>query len=366
MICGNAGYQEFCGRSYEFMPLCKPTVESNLSLYPLPFFNYHESGLIMQVFELSRLFLENGLVNFHSSGFCMYPCIKPNDLLHIEPRSVTQIEVGEIVVYRNIYRLFAHRTISKGRKNGQNYIIARADRVKFGCDEEIFDRDILGVVTSIRRKDKEVRISQADFYLWDRLLLKTHAFFYRMKMYSWRYLVLFFIYLQQQKPTRALIKLLFVNSKIELFLQVPLGGKPNARFFRQASFNDLENYLKKGYGLKKWLVCVKVGSNIIGRWGFVLRPENCPFSGWWLYEADFKIRYRGTNIEEKFIGKLDGLLKRLGIKDISVSLFEKMALKEKFFMTFGFKKVSFYKKGFLDGESRLGRRRIIMKKVLYE
>ena len=126
-----------------------------------------------------------------------------------------------------------------------------------------------------------------------------------------------FIYLQQQKLFRALIKSSFTNSKIEFSFQVPLAQKSNGRFFRQASFNELENYLKSDYGLRKWLVCAKVGSNLIGRWGFVLRPDSCPFSGWWLYEAYFKIRYRGTNIEEKFIRKIDSLLKKLRIKDIS-------------------------------------------------
>jgi hypothetical protein len=348
------------------MPFCKTANGDNLSFCSLPFFSSHEDGLIMQVFELSRLFLEKGVVSFHSSGFCMYPCIKPNDLLHIEPRSASQIEVGEIVVYRKLRCLFAHRTISKGRKNREDYITTRADRVKFGSDGEIFDRDLLGVVTCIKRKGKEVKIRKAEFSLLNRFSLKAFMFFYRMKMYFWRNLVNLFIYLQQQKLPRILIKSLFVNSKIEFSLQVPIGRKLNGRLFREASFNELDNYLKGEYGSKKWLLCAKVDSNLIGRWGFVLRPENCPFSGWWLYEAYFKIRYRGTNIEERFIKELDSLLKRLKIKDISVSMFEKMLLKELFFKSFGFKTVSSYKGTILSRESSFETRRAIMKKVIYE
>ena len=47
--------------------------------------------------ELARLLAEIGKATFRASGTCMYPWVRPGDLLHVEPRTARQIAVGEII-----------------------------------------------------------------------------------------------------------------------------------------------------------------------------------------------------------------------------------------------------------------------------
>jgi len=363
VICKDLDYHDFCSQIYQYAPACEKIDKNNIpsSLFFLN--NNLEAGLVLQMFELGRLFLEKKMIKFYIQGTCMYPCIRPKDALHLEPRSAGQIQVGDIAVYRRFNRLFAHRTIDKGSKDGQDYIVTRPDTARFGNDGPSFDKDILGIVARIERNGKILGTLPRKYPLIMKLFLDIYIYLGGLAGYYWNRLAYLHNYLQQYKFYRVLTGFLFINSKIEFSLQAPISSKPNSRFFRKLSLADLKGSLQGESALLKWMITLKVNSKSAGYLSFFLKPDNCLFCGWWLYEAQLRARYRGTNIEKKFFNEADDVLKKLGIREVSLGVFKDAGL-ERFFKNMGFKEVSVSKDIFLRDKNKAAVERIIMKKTM--
>jgi len=56
-------------------------------------------SLVTASLELGRVLADCGKVTFRAQGTCMYPCIQPGDMLHIESRTTEQVQVGDIAVF---------------------------------------------------------------------------------------------------------------------------------------------------------------------------------------------------------------------------------------------------------------------------
>jgi len=366
MTCKNPAYQEFCGQIYKYAPLCEEMDKKNIPSSLSFSYNPNETGLILQIFELGRLFVGKKMVKFHPQGICMYPCIKPGDTLHIEPRSVDQIKVGDIAVYRRFNRLFTHRTIDKGIRDGQNYIITRPDIAKFSNDGPTFDQDILGIVAHIERKAKILDTAKKDCPLVKRFFLNIYLQYYHLKQSLGNKVIYIISYLQQFKAYRKFAKFLFINSKkkIEFSLQAPLYSKINSRFFRKMSSEEFLNLQRGESPAPRWIITLSVNSNPAGFLSFVFKPKNCPFSGWWLSEAKVGIRYRGTNLEERLLNQADNLLNQLGIQTVFVSVFKDSRLDRKIFKNMGFKEIATYKGIFPKDRNKEPVERVIMKRII--
>ena len=366
MTCKDPAYQEFCGQIYRYVPLCEE-MDKKSAPPSLPCsYNPNETGLILQIFELGRLFVKKKMVKFHPQGVCMYPCIKPGDTLHIEPRSVGQIKVGDIAVYRRFNRLFTHRTIDKGIKDGQSYIITRPDIAKFNNDGPSFDKDILGIVTQIERKAEILDTAKKDCPLLKRFFLNIYLQYYHLKQYLGNKVIYIITYLQQFKAYRKFVRFLFINSKkkIEFSLQVPLGSKINSRFFRKMSLEEFLNLQKGKSPAPRWMITLSVNSRPAGFLSFVFKPKNCPFSGWWLSEAKVRIRYRGTDPEERLLRQANNLLNQSGIQTVFVSVFKDLHLERKIFKNMDFKEISTHKDNFVKDRNKETVERVMMKRVI--
>ncbi|PIQ86250.1 MAG: hypothetical protein COV73_04830 [Candidatus Omnitrophica bacterium CG11_big_fil_rev_8_21_14_0_20_43_6] len=365
VTCQDLDYQDFCSQVYPFAPTCEEIDKNSIPASLFSLNNNLEPGLVLQMFELGRLFLEKKMVKFHTQGTCMYPCIRPHDILYLEPRSAGTIKVGDIAVYRRCNRLFAHRTIAKGSKVGLDYIVTRPDRARFGNDGPSFDKDILGIVARIERKGRILSAMSIKYSLMKRFWLSIYIYVNDLGGYCWNRLAYLHINLQEYRFYRFLIRFLFINSKIEFSLQAPISLKPNSRFFRKLSLEELKASLQGEFALSKWMLTLKVNSKSAGYLSFFLKPGSCQFCGWWLYQAQLRDRYRGTNIEKKFFNQVDDVLKNLGIKDISLSILKNSGL-ERFFKNMGFKAVYVAKDIFLTDKNKTAVERAIMKKTIPE
>ena len=366
MTCKNSDYQKFCSQAYKYVPACEEIDKKNIPSSLFSSHNSNETGLVLQIFELGRLFVEKKMVRFYPQGTCMYPCIRPGDTLHIEPRSVDQIKVGDIAVYRRYNRLFAHRTIDKGNNNGLDYIITRPDTTKFGNDGPSFDQDILGIVARIERKRKILDTAKNDYPLVKRFLLNIYLRYYHSRQYLWSKIVYSISHVQQFKAYKKFAKFLFIKSKekIEFSLQVPSSSKINSRFFRKISPEELLNLAREENPIPKWMITLNINSKPAGFLSFISKPENCPFCGWWLSEARVRIRYRGTNLEKRLFQQADKLLNQLRISEISVGVFKDARLDRIIFKNMGFKEISTYEDNFLRDRNKAAIERIIMKREI--
>ena len=84
-------------------------------------------------------------------GSSMLPSLRPGD--EVELRSPSQqIEVGDVVAYRRADRLFVHRVVER---NCRGELVTRGDTLP-QADAPVSESELLGVVSSVRRRGKSV------------------------------------------------------------------------------------------------------------------------------------------------------------------------------------------------------------------
>ena len=121
-------------------------------------------SLVRASLELGRDLADKDAVVFRSQGTCMYPAVRPGDLLVIRSRRAADVRVGEIAVCRGPECLFGHRVIETGLMDGRPFIVTRPDRSGEGAsDGPTFDENLLGVVVEIRRKGRSAPLEKTSF-----------------------------------------------------------------------------------------------------------------------------------------------------------------------------------------------------------
>ena len=116
--------------------------------------------------ELISDLLANGLkVKFRAPGYSMYPTILHEDVITVEPVRPEEVQVGDIVLYRNENSVIAHRVIKIENKSSihtdsqssvispQSFFILRGD-ARPACDDPINAEQILGKVVSVERNGR--------------------------------------------------------------------------------------------------------------------------------------------------------------------------------------------------------------------
>lgn len=351
MVCLNNDHHQFCAKFYKSFPCCKE-VDRSIAFHSLVLFNNPEpQSLILQLFELGKLFVEKKIVSFTAQGTCMYPCIRQGDIIYIQPKSAEDIEIGEVAIHRRNNHLFSHRTIAKGQNERGRYIITRPDTAKYGDDGPSYNEDILGVVAHIERKSRVLTPVKRDYNLiekiWFGFCLKCFCF----KQYLLQEIIYLITFLQQFKLYRLIAQLFSQNlyKKIDLIFSVSAYDKLTDRFFRKIPESELVDLVTNSdnNSVLRWTVALKANSKQVASLSFVFRPQNCKFSGWWLIEAQIRIRHRGTVIEKALFVKIDKLLRRMGASEIFVSVFSRAHLEQIFFKGLGFRQVYTYDDGIL-------------------
>jgi len=117
------------------------------------------SGAPFPSLEIERVLADSGNLTFRSKGTCMYPTIRPGDILRLRSSRAEDIPVGAIAVYRKPPLLFSHRVVGTGEEDGCIFLITRADGG--GNDDRVFDDALLGVVTAIERRGRPVPLARA-------------------------------------------------------------------------------------------------------------------------------------------------------------------------------------------------------------
>lgn len=111
--------------------------------------------------EVARLLAGGDRMSFRVNGTCMYPAVRPGDVLHIRACTVAEVAVGDVAVCRWAKALFCHRVVEKGRDGGRAYIVTRPDRSRGDDDGPTYDEDLVGVVECITRRGATVALEPA-------------------------------------------------------------------------------------------------------------------------------------------------------------------------------------------------------------
>jgi signal peptidase len=101
--------------------------------------------------EVVRTF---GRIRLCVTGTSMLPAVQPGDLLTIRRVHLEEISLGEIVLVTRQNRLLAHRVRGHFHPH-EPYLTTRGDRLRHD-DPPVFRSDLLGKVTSIERKGRQI------------------------------------------------------------------------------------------------------------------------------------------------------------------------------------------------------------------
>ncbi|MFZ2385862.1 MAG: S24/S26 family peptidase [Candidatus Omnitrophota bacterium] len=271
----------------------------------------NNQGLILQLFELGRLFVDKKTVVFRATGICMYPCILPGDILHLETKSLKEINAGDIVVYRRSNRLFSHRAISKINDAGVDYLLTRPDKSWSGSEEAVADADILGIVVKIERKGKFIATEKKACSLLRKCLYNIDYGRRGLKQRASAAALEIICFLQGFKVYRVIAKALFslYYRKLQLSLRVPLNGAVDLELYRivpPSEFPELKAEIKDGRVARAKVVAA-VNKKNIACMDLTFKSGTGPPTS----VISAKIRYRHSGIEEKISGYACELLKHI-------------------------------------------------------
>ncbi len=231
-----------------------------------------------------------GRLRLRACGWCMVPHLRPSDLLHVAPRTASEIAVGDVVVFRRAGRLFGHRAIGKGVTDEGAYVVTRPDQTEQGNDGPSYDRDILGVVRGIETSGLRYLPRWASGVLaW----LQDRSF-YRLAARCW---------------------LALWRPKLRFAIDVPLHAGQRYDLYRRLSLAEfaLWSPLPEAGGLGRWtlLIWIGGGSQPAASIEFAAMPDKSP--GWCLASTHVRFRFRGTGIDRLLRAKAAELFDQHGM-----------------------------------------------------
>lgn len=346
MSCPNPDFPKFCAQTFPSAPVCDDIEKEFLSRPTHSAVHPYESGLATQLFEMSKLLIEKGAIRFRSSGTCMYPSLKPGDVLFVQPKNAAQIKIGEIAVYRHLNRIFAHRTVATGEGNGQYYIFTRPDRTESGMEGPFSDKDIIGVISN--GEGKSISQEEEAETKGKRNLLQEMVFNSRLQYHSFKealanHIVHLIYYIQGFGGYPFIARNIFsrLNFKLDFSIHTPLGNKINSRFYEIISGHDfpIVNPVPEGNHIPQFTIILNFNSKPASFLSFIARPEHCPFPGFWVTAVKTRMRFRGTGMEERVFDKLEDILRQSKVTQIFVSIPVDDAQRRDFFEKIGFKEL---------------------------
>lgn len=279
--------------------------------------NALDRSLIVSHLDLGRELADRRKVSFRTHGTCMYPCIRPGDLLTVESRTIEQINVGEIVVFRRGDTLFSHRAISAGTSHQGIYIVTRSDRAGETNDGPLYAEDILGVVISVRRGNANQPLDPQPL----RGLVSLYAAGSEFRDRRLRPLGLRILKWMQKLSWYRSVSRIWIERYCrdpKFVVRVPLGPRQSHDLYRRFPADEFDpgQLLWRGEPPARWALDLYLNGErtASGMITIVRHPDNCPRgSGWWAEERKTRLLYRGTGLEDALFDEAGRILAKDGM-----------------------------------------------------
>ena len=130
--------------------------------------------------DLSTELLGRGKrVRFRAPGRSMYPTIRENEVITVEPVAPLDVKVGDIILYRSGESVVAHRVMRiEGGKGETLRFILREDTLGT-LDQPVEVKQILGKVVSVERAGRNIDL----YSIRAKVRLLVHTMGSRLKRY---------------------------------------------------------------------------------------------------------------------------------------------------------------------------------------
>ena len=271
----------------------------------------HTGSLTQASLEIGRVLAERDGLTFRAAGTCMYPTVRPGDVLRIRPCHIRDAEVGDIAVCRRPTHLFSHRVVATGKDGGRSYIITRPDRIPEGDDGPTHEEDFLGIVSSIKRGGKPVSASRlkAASYAWPLtawFALGIKSVETRLRIQLWCNEALSRIQQSALYRLAACSWMALARPRISYMVRIPqpVLGDAVYRELKPEEFDPQSDWRGR----------------IVNRWTMVLNINNAPEPAAWMtwsrentscwseVESFVTARFRGTGLENKLRSRAESIL----------------------------------------------------------
>jgi signal peptidase I len=88
----------------------------------------------------------------------MWPTIRPGEAITVEPVTVAEIKLKDIVLYQTGRGVIGHRVVKIAKQNGQRVLPARGDADQ-GSGEPVTAEQILGKVVAVERDGRCINLA---------------------------------------------------------------------------------------------------------------------------------------------------------------------------------------------------------------
>jgi hypothetical protein len=286
----------------------KRTVASS-SFIPHPS-SFPQRSLVLASLDIGRVLADRDGVTFRAQGTCMYPTVRPGDVLRIQSRRAADVAVGDIAVCRTPDYLFSHRVIATGERDGRAYIVTRPDRSHQGSDGPTFDENLLGVVVTLTRHGKPVLLTPTP-YPWPMR-------WYHAARLAWLEtaprLQIALANLIRRGQDHALWRgimragLALARPRLTYTVRVPLNATLGDAVYRQLKPDEFDvRATWQGRPVERWTLALHLNAaREPAAWMTFARNADAT---WRVAESHVRVRYRGMGLDEMILRQAETIWK---------------------------------------------------------
>jgi hypothetical protein len=270
--------------------------------------------------EIGRILAAGERIRFRALGACMYPAVRPGDVLHVQPRTVDEIVPGDMVVCRRATRLFGHRAIAKGAAHGRPYVVTQADRSTSGDDGPVFDDDVLGIVSWIERNGKRLEPPPRGHFRSGRWWLAFHLGLRELRLRSREWAVSGLACVQSLPGYRRAAQPWLASRQMDLryVVHAPLHAGQNVDLCRRLSPGEFAAipWYPEADGIDRWILSLFVGRTQTPAASATLVASPVPGGTvrWEVSKVEVRIRYRGMGVEEVLLAEAERILAQRSLR----------------------------------------------------
>lgn len=255
-------------------------------------------SLVQTSLDIGRVLADRDGVTFRAQGTCMYPTVRPGDVLRIESRLAAQVKVGDIAVCRAPDFLFSHRVIATGERDGRAFIVTRPDRTHEASDGPTFDENLLGVVATITRNGARVSLAPTRYPWLVRRYYRARAWWIEAQPRAWLWLANTVARWQLRGWYRGLARGWFAlaRPRVTFVVRVPLRATDAIYQPVPAAEFKLTDGKWHGRTLERLTLALHLNAE---KEPAALATFQCAPTGWVMQTIQMRLRYRGLGLEER-------------------------------------------------------------------
>lgn len=312
--CAQPGCPASCARAQH-----QPGHNEREALTPLS-----EAGpirLAVASVEIGRELAARGKLKFVASGTCMYPTVRPGDVLSVEPRAAGKVAVGDVLVFRRGTNLFGHRTVEVGQTQGRSFVITQPDRSSTPDNEAVWEEDVIGIAPSAERRGRWVSLRpprERPGAVRGALLaakLRTIESEPRLRTAA----IAALGRLQSQPVYGNVVRRVAAGrlAGVAYRVRLPLAGGRSRMLSRELSVEKAVNGGMAAVAARPdgahWTLVATLppDDRPIGLVTYAARPPECPFPGWSRERGFVRARYRGLGLEQRLIAQASRVIEAL-------------------------------------------------------